>query len=409
MALTEQQFERYARHLILDEVGEEGQAKLMAARVLVVGAGGLGSPVLLYLAAAGIGTLGIVDDDTVDLSNLQRQIVHPTSRIGAAKVESARATIAAVNPEVRVETHAQRLDEANAAALVKRYDLVADGSDNFATRYLLNDVCFAERRTLVGAALSPFEGQLSTFKAYLGPPHPCYRCLFREPPPPDLVPRCETAGILGAVAGPDAGSRNFTLAPAPGWRAPVAAARRSHRPRRAAVAARGEPSACWQRASSRAARTSASNCSMRNGSCKCRHAKPSSVAVMAGSPVISTTGMPRAQACAASSRPCIPGITKSSTMRSGASLSKRASASSPDEAPLTRKAPSSSSAVCTMLRMAGWSSITRTCGIARTPQCRLNSRRLRRSGEAISVGKQIVFRAGVAIKWSQCAGGARDR
>src|SRR5712692_5474111 len=136
MALTEQQFERYARHLILDEVGEEGQAKLMAARVLVV-AGGLGSPVLRYLAAAGIGTLGIVDDDTVDLSNLQRQIVHPTSRIGAAKVESARATIAAVNPEVRVETHAQRLDEANAAALIGRYDLVADGSDNFATRYLL--------------------------------------------------------------------------------------------------------------------------------------------------------------------------------------------------------------------------------------------------------------------------------
>jgi molybdopterin-synthase adenylyltransferase len=201
MALTEQQFERYARHLILDEVGEEGQARLMAARVLVVGAGGLGSPVLLYLAAAGIGTLGIVDDDMVDLSNLQRQIVHPTSRIGAAKVESARATLAAINPEVHVEAYAQRLDASNAAALVRRYDVVADGSDNFATRYLLNDVCFAERRTLVGATLSPFEGQLSTFKAYLGPPHPCYRCLFREPPPADLVPRCETAGILGAVAG----------------------------------------------------------------------------------------------------------------------------------------------------------------------------------------------------------------
>jgi molybdopterin-synthase adenylyltransferase len=116
-------------------------------------------------------------------------------------VESARATLAAINPEVRVEAYAQRLDASNAAALVKRYHLVADGSDNFATRYLLNDVCFAERRTLVGAALSPFEGQLSTFKAYLGPPHPCYRCLFREPPPADLVPRCETAGILGAVAG----------------------------------------------------------------------------------------------------------------------------------------------------------------------------------------------------------------
>jgi molybdopterin-synthase adenylyltransferase len=199
--LTEAQFERYARHLILEEIGEEGQARLMASRVLVVGAGGLGSPLLLYLAAAGVGTLGVIDDDTVDLSNLQRQVVHPTQRIGALKVESARETLAAVNPEIVVETHALRLDASNAAALVARYDLVADGSDNFATRYLLNDVCFAARRTLVGAALSPFDGQISTFKAYLGPPHPCYRCLFREPPPPDLVPRCETAGILGAVAG----------------------------------------------------------------------------------------------------------------------------------------------------------------------------------------------------------------
>jgi molybdopterin-synthase adenylyltransferase len=201
MSLTDAQFERYARHLILDEVGEAGQARLMAARVLVVGAGGLGSPLLLYLAAAGVGALGIVDDDTVDLSNLQRQIVHPTASIGAAKVDSARATIAAINPEIAVETHRCRLDQGNARDLVRRYDLVADGSDNFATRYLLNDVCHAERRTLVGGALSPFDGQLSTFKSYLGPPHPCYRCLFREPPPPDLVPRCETAGILGAVAG----------------------------------------------------------------------------------------------------------------------------------------------------------------------------------------------------------------
>jgi molybdopterin/thiamine biosynthesis adenylyltransferase len=199
--LTEQQFERYARHIILDEVGEEGQAKLMASRVLVVGAGGLGSPLLLYLAAAGVGTLGVIDDDAVDLSNLQRQIIHPTAQIGHAKVESARAAIAAINPEIAVEAHAVRLDETNAAALVRRYDIVADGSDNFSTRYLLNDICYAERRTLVAAALSPFDGQLSTFKAYLGPPHPCYRCLFREPPPPDLVPRCETAGILGAIAG----------------------------------------------------------------------------------------------------------------------------------------------------------------------------------------------------------------
>jgi molybdopterin-synthase adenylyltransferase len=200
MPLSEKQFERYARHLILEEVGEDGQERLMASRVLVVGAGGLGSPLLLYLAAAGVGTLGIVDDDTVDLSNLQRQIVHPTARIGQPKVESARAALAAINPEVVVEPHGMRLDAANAAALVAGYDLVADGSDNFATRYLLNDICFAARRTLVGAALSPFDGQLSTFKAYLGPPHPCYRCLFREPPS-DFVPRCETAGILGAVAG----------------------------------------------------------------------------------------------------------------------------------------------------------------------------------------------------------------
>ena len=201
MQLSEEEFERYARHLILPEVGEEGQVKLLTSRVLVVGAGGLGSPVLMYLAAAGVGTIGIVDNDRVDLSNLQRQIVHASERIGAPKVESARATLAAVNPGVRVETHAVRLAADNADALVGAYDLVADGSDNFATRYLLNDVCYAERRTLVAAAVSPFDGQLSTFKAYLGPPHPCYRCLFREPPPPDLVPRCETAGILGAVAG----------------------------------------------------------------------------------------------------------------------------------------------------------------------------------------------------------------
>ncbi len=173
----------------------------MGARVLVVGAGGLGSPILLYLAAAGVGTLGIVDDDVVDLSNLQRQIVHPTARIGAAKVESARLTIAGINPEIAVEPHAVRLDEGNAAALVQTYDLVADGSDNFATRYLLNDLCHRLGKTLVAAALSPFEGQVSTFKSHLGPPHPCYRCLFREPPPPDSVPRCEEAGILGAVAG----------------------------------------------------------------------------------------------------------------------------------------------------------------------------------------------------------------
>lgn len=201
MELSEAQFERYARHLVLDEVGEEGQQKLLQSRVLVIGAGGLGSPLLLYLAAAGVGTLGVVDNDTVDLSNLQRQIVHASESIGTAKVESARQTLRHINPEVKVETHALRIDDSNAAAVVQDYDLVADGSDNFATRYLLNDVCYRLKKPLIGAALSPFDGQLSTFKAYLGPPHPCYRCLFREPPPPDSVPRCETAGILGAIAG----------------------------------------------------------------------------------------------------------------------------------------------------------------------------------------------------------------
>jgi molybdopterin-synthase adenylyltransferase len=201
MELSEEQFHRYARHLILDEVGEEGQLRLLQSRVLVVGAGGLGSPLLLYLAAAGVGTIGLVDDDRVDLTNLQRQIVHATQNVGFLKTDSARRTLAAVNPDAKVEAHAVRLGPDNAAALVGAYDLVADGSDNFATRYLLTETCFRLERPLVAAALSPFEGQLSTFRPYLGAGHPCYRCLFGEPPPPDMVPRCETAGILGAVAG----------------------------------------------------------------------------------------------------------------------------------------------------------------------------------------------------------------
>ncbi|MBV8118819.1 MAG: molybdopterin-synthase adenylyltransferase MoeB [Alphaproteobacteria bacterium] len=201
MDLSEEQFRRYARHLILDEVGEEGQARLLRSRVLVVGAGGLGSPLLLYLAAAGVGTIGVADDDRVDLTNLQRQIVHMTSSVGALKVDSARSTLGAINPDIRIETHALRLGPENAEKIVAAYDLVADGSDNFATRYLLTDLCFRLEKPLVAAALSPFEGQLSTFRPYLGPGHPCYRCLFRDPPPPDLVPRCEEAGILGAVAG----------------------------------------------------------------------------------------------------------------------------------------------------------------------------------------------------------------
>ncbi len=201
MPLTEQQEFRYARHLILDEVGEEGQEKLLKSRVLVVGAGGLGSPLLMYLAAAGVGTLGVVDDDTVDLTNLQRQIVHSTEAVGTSKVDSAAGTLQQINPEVRVERHKLRLDASNAERLVAQYDLVADGSDNFDTRYLLNDVCHRLHKPLVAASLYRFEGQLTTFAAWRGNGGPCLRCVFRDKPPPDEVPRCETAGILGAVAG----------------------------------------------------------------------------------------------------------------------------------------------------------------------------------------------------------------
>ncbi|MEC9177749.1 MAG: molybdopterin-synthase adenylyltransferase MoeB [Pseudomonadota bacterium] len=203
MDLTDDQFVRYARHLILDEVGDAGQARLLNARVLVVGAGGLGAPLLLYLAAAGVGTLGIVDDDVVDLSNLQRQVIHMTAAVDLPKTDSAAATIAAVNPDVRVERHSLRLTEENVAALIADYDLVADGSDNFATRYTLNDACFRAGKPLVAAALLRFEGQISTFRGGAPGHHgePCYRCLFPKAPPPGAVPRCDEAGILGAVAG----------------------------------------------------------------------------------------------------------------------------------------------------------------------------------------------------------------
>lgn len=197
--LTEHQEMRYARHLILPEIGEEGQAKLLAARVLVVGAGGLGSPALMYLAAAGVGSLGIVDDDVVDLSNLQRQIVHATDRVGEAKTRSAIEGLAAINPEVRVIPYNMRLDAGNARELVEAHDVVLDGSDNFKTRYVLNDACAALRRPLVAASLLRFEGQISTFKPWTG--GPCYRCVHPAAPAPGTVPRCEEAGILGAVAG----------------------------------------------------------------------------------------------------------------------------------------------------------------------------------------------------------------
>ena len=184
MSFNESQIERYARHIILQEVGGHGQAKLLDSKVLVVGAGGLGSPLVMYLAAAGVGVIAVVDDDVVDLSNLQRQVLHRTSRIGQPKVESARRAVAEINPEVRLIPHRERLGAANVMALIGKYDLVADGSDNFETRFLLNDACHFGGRTLVSAAILRFEGQISTFKSHLGHDHPCYRCLYREPPPP---------------------------------------------------------------------------------------------------------------------------------------------------------------------------------------------------------------------------------
>jgi adenylyltransferase/sulfurtransferase len=196
---TEEEIQRYSRHILLQEVGGIGQAKLKAARVLIVGAGGLGSPLLLYLAAAGIGTIGIVDDDVVDLSNLQRQVAHTTDRIGMAKVTSAAQSAMAINPDLKIEPHATRLSAANALDLFSRYDIICDGTDNFGTRFLIADACALAARTLVSAAVLRFEGQLSVFKPHQG--GPCYRCLYPEPPPPGTVPSCSEAGVLGAVTG----------------------------------------------------------------------------------------------------------------------------------------------------------------------------------------------------------------
>jgi len=202
MALSDEELERYARHIVLREVGGPGQARLAAARVLVVGAGGLGSPVILYLAAAGIGTLGIVDFDHVTLSNLQRQIAHRTADVGRLKTASAGDMAQAINPNVRIEPHAARLVAGNALDLLGRYDIVADGSDNFATRFLVNDACFFAGKTLVSAAVTEFDGQLATFKAHdRSSGYPCYRCLFPEPPPPGTAPSCSETGVLGAAAG----------------------------------------------------------------------------------------------------------------------------------------------------------------------------------------------------------------
>jgi adenylyltransferase/sulfurtransferase len=201
MDFTDEQIERYARHIVLKEVGGAGQQRLLRSRVLVIGAGGLGCPLALYLAAAGVGTLGVVDDDVVSLSNLQRQIAHATARIGVAKTASIAASVAAINPDVRVIEHRARLGADNALDLIGAYDLVADGSDNFATRFLVNDACFLARKTLVTAAIAQFDGQLATFKAYEPGDHPCYRCLFREAPQGEFDEACARDGVLGALAG----------------------------------------------------------------------------------------------------------------------------------------------------------------------------------------------------------------
>ncbi|TCZ50778.1 HesA/MoeB/ThiF family protein [Roseicella aquatilis] len=198
---TEAELHRYSRHILLQDVGAIGQARLRAARVLVVGAGGLGAPLALYLAAAGVGTIGVVDHDALELSNLQRQVIHATARIGRNKAESAAETLAGLNPEIRIEVHATRLDAATARDLIPRYDIVCDGTDNFPTRFLLGDACHLLGRPLVSAAVLRFEGQLSTYKSHLGAPHPCHRCLHPEMPPEGLVPSCSEAGVLGAVTG----------------------------------------------------------------------------------------------------------------------------------------------------------------------------------------------------------------
>jgi sulfur-carrier protein adenylyltransferase/sulfurtransferase len=196
--LSKEQRDRYSRHLLLPEVGVAGQQKLLDANVLLLGAGGLGSPAALYLAAAGVGTLGIVDDDTVDLSNLQRQVIHTTDRVGEPKVDSAAETIAQINPDVEVVKHQVRLDSSNVIELIEPYDIVVDGLDNFPTRYLLNDASVRLRKPVVSASILGFDGQLSVFKPYEGP---CYRCLYPVPPPAELAPSCGANGVIGVLPG----------------------------------------------------------------------------------------------------------------------------------------------------------------------------------------------------------------
>jgi molybdopterin/thiamine biosynthesis adenylyltransferase/rhodanese-related sulfurtransferase len=197
-ALSAEQRERYSRHLLIPEIGADGQQRLLDAKVLLLGAGGLGSPTALYLAAAGVGTLGIVDDDEVDLSNLQRQVIHSTQRIGMPKVDSAEESIHAINPDVNVLKYPVRIDASNILEIIDGYDVIVDGVDNFPTRYLLNDASVRLRIPVVSASILGFDGQLSVFKPYAGP---CYRCLFREPPPAELAPSCGANGVLGVLPG----------------------------------------------------------------------------------------------------------------------------------------------------------------------------------------------------------------
>ncbi len=196
--MSEAQTKRYSRHMLVPEVGEAGQFKLLDSRVLLIGAGGLGSPAAYYLAAAGVGTIGIIDADVVDESNLQRQILHNTQRIGQYKAESARETIEALNPDVKVITYIERLDESNVARIIADYDVILDGTDNFPTRYLLNDAAIIADKPVVHGSVFRFEGQLTVFKPYEGP---CYRCLYPEPPPMALAPSCAEAGVLGVLPG----------------------------------------------------------------------------------------------------------------------------------------------------------------------------------------------------------------
>ena len=198
MAMTDEQIERYSRHIILKEVGAKGQKKLLNGKVLIIGAGGLGAPAAMYLAAAGVGHIGIVDADEVDLSNLQRQVIHTTPDLGKAKVKSAKETMEAINPDVEVKTYRMFVDASNIRELIRDYDFIIDGTDNFPAKFLINDACVLEKKPFSHAGIIRFKGQLMTYVPGEGP---CYRCVFKNPPPKDAVPTCKQAGVIGAMAG----------------------------------------------------------------------------------------------------------------------------------------------------------------------------------------------------------------